>query len=106
MIAAVILSLHGAAGIYAFWTRKKKGGWGEGILALAFVGVIFSVGWTIVTMLTSVLVAPEGLAEWLNRDSLTLTLLTIAEGFFYYFFLRPGKTEQGQTDDRPPVSGG
>jgi len=100
MIAAVILSLHGAAGIYAFWTRKNKDGWGEGVLALAFVGVIFSVGWTVLTVLTSVLVAPEGLAEWFNRDSFTLTLLTFAEGFFSYFFLRSGKTE------RTPVSGG
>jgi len=105
MIPAVILALHGAAGIYACWTRKKKGGWGEGILALAFVGVIFSVGWTIMTMLTSVIMDPEGLAEWFNRDAVTLTLLTVAEGFFYYFFFRSGDAEKGPSDGTPSVSG-
>ncbi len=104
MIAAILLALHGAAGIYAFWTRTNKGGWGEGILALAFVSVIFSVGWTIMTMLTNVVLAPEGFAEWFDRDTMTLSLLTIAEGFFYYFYLRSGKAGRDQTPGRPPVS--
>lgn len=103
---AVILGLHGAAGIYAFWTRMQKGGWGEGILAVAFVGVIFSVGWTIMTMVTSLIMNPEGFAEWFNRDAVTLTLLTIAEGVFYYFFLRSGDAEPGPSEGTPPVNGG
>jgi hypothetical protein len=106
MIAAVILALHGAVGIYAFWTRKEKGRWSEGVLAVAFVGVIFSVGWTIMTMLTNVVLEPEGFAEWFNRDAVTLTLLTVAEGFFYYFFLRSGNAETGPSSGTPPVSGG
>jgi hypothetical protein len=106
MIAAVILGLHGVAGVYAFWTRRKKGGWSEGILAIAFVGVIFSVGWTIMTMLTSLVMEPEGLAVWFNRDTVTLTLLTVAEGLFYYFFLRSGNEEPGTSNGTPPVSGG
>ena len=104
MIAAIIVALHGALGIYAFWTRRREGGWGEGILALAFVGVIFSVGWTIMTMLTSVVFSPEGFAEWFNRDTVTLTLLTIGEGFFYYFFLRSDRAGRNQMEGKPPVS--
>jgi hypothetical protein len=103
MIAAFILVLHGFAGIYAFWTRGKNAGWGEGVLALAFVGVIFSVGWTIMTMLVSLALPPEGFAEWLNRDTTSLTLLTIAEGFFYYFFLRSDRPEQDTQRQQPPV---
>lgn len=102
MIAAVILGLHVFAGIYALWTRGKNAGWGEGILALAFVGVIFSVGWTIMTMLVSLVFPPEGFASWFNRDTLALTLLTIAEGFFYYLFLRSDGPEQDTPRQEPP----
>lgn len=103
MIAALILGLHVFVGIYAFWTRGKSAGWGEGVLALAFVGVIFSVGWTIMTMLVSLVFAPEGFAAWFNRDTIALALLTIAEGSFYYFFLRSDGPEQDPTGQGPPA---
>lgn len=88
MVAAVILVLHVVAAGVAFVSRRKKGGTGEGLLAVAFVGIIFSVGWTIMTIVTSLLVDPEGIAPWLDRDATTLALLTGAEGVFYYFLLR------------------
>lgn len=88
MIAAIILGLHILGAAYAFASGFRKGRWGEGVLAFAFVGIIFSVGWTIMTMLTSLFLEPEGVAEWMNRDAVTLVLLTIAEGIFYYFLLR------------------
>lgn len=94
MVAAIIFVIHGVAGIYAFWIRGKKAGWREGVLALAFVGVIFSVGWTLMTMLVSLVLPPEGVAEWFNRDAAALTLLTVAEGFFYYFFLRSDESDR------------
>lgn len=101
MIAAFVLALHVFAGIYAFWTRGKTAGWREGVLALAFVGVIFSVGWAIVTMLVSLVLPPEGFAEWFNRDTIALALLTIAEGFFYYFFLRSDGPGQDKLPQEP-----
>ncbi len=103
MIAALILIVHGAACVYAFF-RYRKEGIGEGILAVAFVIIIFSVGWTITTMLAK-LVYPYGLVEqWISAlqgshlsrlfakelsiDTFSLLLLTIAESFFYYYYLR------------------
>ena len=88
MIAAIILGIHIAAGVYAFFSRTRKDGWGEGVLVFVFVGIIFSVGWTMMTILTSLVLPPEGFAEWFDRDAVTLILLTIAEGVFYYFFLK------------------
>ncbi len=102
MISGFILALHVIGGIYALWTRGKSAGWGEGVLALTFVGVIFTVGWTVVTMLVSLVFPPEGLAEWFTRDTIALALLTIAEGFFYYFFLRSDKPEQDTPQNQPP----
>lgn len=58
MIAAVIFALHAIFMVYAFITYKKES-IGEGLVAVAFVGIIFAVGWTIATMLTNLLFAFE-----------------------------------------------
>jgi hypothetical protein len=106
MASAFILLLHGCAAIYAFISRRREGGIGEGLLAVAFIGIIFAVGWTISTMLTNLLFTPEFFIKWyyhqtdslflitlrkeLNRDTISLLLLTFGELGFYYVFLKEG----------------
>ena len=83
----------------------------EGLLAVAFLGIVFAVGWTIATVLTNLLFTPEFFIKWyyhqtdslffrtlrkeLNRDTLSLLLLTFGEVGFYYLFFK-GKDEQSQ----------
>lgn len=93
MIAAFIFVLHVIAAIYAFYSRWQKEGLSEGLLAVGFIALIFAVGWTISTMIVKLFFEPEGLAEWLDRDTIALAFLTIAELFFYYFLLREVKLE-------------
>jgi len=111
MAAAFIFFLHACAAIYAFITRRRAGGLGEGILAVAFLGIVFAVGWTIATVFTNLLFTPEFFIKWyyhqtdslflralrkeLNRDTISLVLLTFGEVGFYYFFLE-GKDEKSQ----------
>ncbi len=95
MISAVIFVLHGLAAVYLFVSRKKKAGIGEGFLAVGLFGILFSVGWTILTMVSRLLLTPEGLAEWFDRDTATLSMLTILEASVY-FALRPGN--EGRED--------
>ena len=107
MIAAAILIVHLAACIYAFIAFKKEG-IGEGVLAAAFVVIIFSVGWTITTMLAKLVYPYQLVGRWveglqgtatsrflakeLTIDTFALVLLTVGECFFYYYYLRSGKT--------------
>ena len=111
MAAAFIFFLHACAAIYAFITRRRAGGLAEGILAVAFLGIVFAVGWTIATVFTNLLFTPEFFIKWyyhqtdslilralrkeLNRDTISLLLLTFGEVGFYYFFLE-GKDEKSQ----------
>ena len=106
MVAAVILILHGAAALYAFLKYKKESAT-QGLLAVAFVALIFAVGWTISTMLTNPLLNSDVMRNWygspadstfssllkkeLDRDTVALVFLTAGESVFYYFFLRPDK---------------
>lgn len=79
---------------------------GEGFLAIAFIGIIFAVGWTIATMATNLLFAPEWFVQWywqpldswvwrtvrkeISRDAISLLILTGGEIAFYYFYFRIG----------------
>jgi hypothetical protein len=110
MVAAFILALHFIAALYAFIRWKKSGGLAEGLLAVAFIAIVFAVGWTIATMLTNLLFTPEFFIRWyygetrsfflqtlrreLNRDAISLLLLTFGEVAFYYFYLRSEKRER------------
>lgn len=109
MIAAFIFVLHFCAAVYAF-VKYKKDGIGEGFLAVAFVVIIFAVGWTIATMIAKIVYPDVLVAHWvaglqatrysrmlakeLTIDTFSLVLLTIGESFFYYFFLPAGENKE------------
>jgi hypothetical protein len=118
MASAFIFVLHACAAIYAFITRRRAGGISEGLLAVAFIGIIFAVGWTIATVLTNLLFTPEFFIKWyyhqtdslflrtlrkeLNRDTISLLLLTFGEVGFYYVFLsgKEDGSKQLPTEER------
>jgi hypothetical protein len=104
MAAAYIFILHIITAGYAFISRRKTGGLSEGLLAVAFIGIVFAVGWTIATMLTNLLFTPEFFIKWyyhqtdslflrtlrkeINRDTISLLILSFGEVGFYYLFLK------------------
>ncbi len=64
-----------------------------GFLNLALIGIFFAVGWTISGMIAKVVMEQEGLGIYFDRDTFSLTLLTIAEYFFYRFYFKDIFTE-------------
>lgn len=115
MVAFFIFVLHALGFVYAFVTRKRDGGTSEGILAVAFMGIVFAVGWTIATMLTNLLFTPEFFVKWyyqhtespflsalreeFNRDTISLSVLTLGELCFYYILLR-GAREKSESEKK------
>lgn len=110
MISGFILAAHGAAAVYAFFRYRKESS-SDGFLAVAFFVLVFSVGWTISTMVTSPLLNADVISQWyqkpaesnfsriakreLNRDTIALLLVTACETVFYYFYLRTEKKSEG-----------
>ncbi len=106
MISGIIFALHGIVAIAVF-IRYKKTSFSDGLLAVAFVGIIFAVGWTIATMVINLLFSIRWFTDWywqpleshiwwlvrkeLNRDTLSLLLLTTGEIFFYRFYFQAEK---------------
>ncbi len=88
MIAAILFALHGAVLLGLVLQKLRSGGLAEAALAGGFFVIIFSVGWTIAGLLANILFAPEGLAEWMNRDTISLVGVSAGEVVFYAIFLR------------------
>ena len=92
MIPLFVFFVH-IVGFAAIFTKRwQEEGIGEGVLGLVFALLIFFVGWSMASFIMKFVMQPEGFGKWFDRDAASLLLLTVAEGIFYYFYLR---------DDRP-----
>ncbi len=122
MTAAFIFLLHIVLVAFAF-LKNKKDGIGEGFLAVAFVGIVFAVGWTIAAILTNLLFAPVWFIKWywqpldswvwrcirkeISRDTISLLFLTAMEITFYYFYFLTGRNQdkrEKKEEDTPSTS--
>ncbi|OLD74755.1 MAG: hypothetical protein AUI33_05995 [Ignavibacteria bacterium 13_1_40CM_2_61_4] len=84
MITLFIFYLHTMAAVALYTKRWQGSNWKEGLLAVGFLLLIFSVGWTMSTFLVSLFVSERGFGIWLDRDTLALVVLTMLEAVFYY----------------------
>jgi hypothetical protein len=84
MIPLIIFYVHIVGICAAFTSEYQKEGIGSAFLSVGFVVLIFSVGWTISTFVLKYMMSEAGFGLWLNRDAISLLLLTIGEAIFYY----------------------
>ncbi|MDE3057998.1 MAG: hypothetical protein KGJ59_08585 [Bacteroidota bacterium] len=96
MIPLFVFYLLTIAAVYAFVQQYQEEGLGAGVLAVGFMILIFSIGWSICTFLLKLVIGPKGFGFLLDRDALTLLLLTMLESGFYYFFLKSYSTTKAQ----------
>ena len=88
MISVIIFLIHIIFIIYIFYKRNKIDSFNAALLDLIFIILIFSVGWSLSSMLTKLIFESEGLANWLDRDTISLLILTIGEFFFYRIYFK------------------
>ena len=88
MVPLIVFYLHIVGSAAAFTRRWQEEGIGEGVLAVFFVALIFFVGWGMTSFIMKIFMAPEGFGKVFDRDSASLTLLTLMEFVFYTFYLR------------------
>jgi hypothetical protein len=88
MIDLVIFYLHVVGFTAVFTKRWQEEGTGEAVLSIAFMALIFFVGWGMASFIVRLILPPEGFGKFFNRDTAGLVLLTLAESFFYYFYFR------------------
>ncbi len=96
MIALLVFYGHTIAAAALFTRRWQESDWKEGILAVGFLALVFSVGWSMSTFILKLVVDEKGVAVWLDRDALSLLLLAVMEGVFFYVQLRRQKRRAGR----------
>ncbi len=69
-----------------FTKKWQEDGLSSGFFNLGLIGILFAVGWTITGMIAKLVMEPEGLGIYYDRDTFSLTLLSAAEFFFYRFY--------------------
>lgn len=97
MISAFIFFAHLMFVLYIF-TKK----WQDESLSAAFINVgliiiLFTVGWSITTSVIKIFFDARGLGLQFNADTMSLTLLSIIEFFFYKFYYGSSKTTEAGT---------
>jgi len=88
MITLFIFYAHVVAAVIIYTRRWQETDWKEGLLGAGFLILIFSVGWSMTTFVMRLLVSERGLAPWLDRDTLALLLLAVAEAIFFSVQMR------------------
>jgi len=93
MISAFIFFAHFIFLLLIFTWKWQKEGTSGALLNVSLVLILFAVGWTITGMIAKFLMEPKGLGLYYDRDTFSLTLLTIVEILFYRFYYKPSTAD-------------
>lgn len=97
MITAFIFFAHLAFMTVIFTKKWQDESLSSAFINMALIILLFSVGWSVTGMLAKAVMEKEGLGIFFDRDTFSLTMLTIAEFFFYRIYYRE-KEEVQATD--------
>ena len=88
MVIAVIFIIHLIFIFYVIYKRIKTDSASSAIIDLIFIIIVFSVGWSLSTMFCKMFWEPIGFGKYFDRDTISLTLLSIVEYFFFKFYFK------------------
>ncbi|MGA7722811.1 MAG: hypothetical protein WCA84_16715 [Ignavibacteriaceae bacterium] len=88
MITAIIFSAHLLFALIIYTKKWQIESISSAWLNVGLIGILFSVGWTITGMIAPMLMDPKGLGIFFDRDTFSLTLLSIGEFFFYLIYYK------------------
>jgi len=86
MISAFIFFAHFIFILLIFTWKWQNDGISTAVMNVSLILILFAVGWTITGMIAKLFMEPKGLGLYYDRDTFSLTLLTIIEFFFYKIY--------------------
>lgn len=94
MVSALIFAAHLIFITVIFTKKWQDESLSAGIINAALIIILFSVGWSISTTIVKIFFDAKGLGIYFDADTISLTLLSIAEFFFYRFYYREDKSTE------------
>lgn len=88
MITAFIFFAHFIFALVIFTKKWQDEDAKTGFINLALIGILFAVGWSIAGIIAKLVMEPEGLGIYFDRDTFSLSLLTLGEIFFYNIYYK------------------
>ena len=92
MIAAFIFFIHFLFALIIFTKKWQEEGISSAFLNVGLLLILFTVGWTITSLLAKFLMEPQGFGLYFDRDTFSLTLLTMGESVFYKIYYKEPTT--------------
>ena len=86
MISAFIFFAHFIFILLIFTWKWQSDGISSAVMNVSLVLILFAVGWTITGMIAKIFMDTKGLGLYYDRDTFSLTLLTMMEYFFYRIY--------------------
>jgi len=88
MVSSIIFAAHFLFILIIFTWKWQNDGMSNAFINVALILILFAVGWTITGLISQLLIEPEGFGFYFDRDTFSLTLLTIIEYFFYRIYYK------------------
>ncbi len=95
MISALIFCGHLFFVLYIFTKKWQDESLSSAFINLSLIIILFSVGWSVTTSVVKIFFESKGFGLHFDADTISLTILSIVEYFFYRFYYR----EKGTTED-------
>jgi len=86
MISALIFSMHLLFILVIFTKKWQDESIGSAFINLALIIILFAVGWSITTAVIKLFIDSKGFGIQFDGDTISLSLLSIVEYFFYKFY--------------------
>jgi len=92
MITAFIFFAHLMFVLIIFTKKWQDESLSNAFINIALIILLFTIGWSISTSITKIFLESKGFGLHFDRDTISLTILTIAEILFYRVYYREKKT--------------
>lgn len=92
MITAIIFFSHFIFILIVYTKKWQEDGISSACMYAALIIVLFSVGWPLTGLIAKLLMNQKGFGIHFDRDTFSLTLLSVLEFFFYNLFFRSSTT--------------
>ncbi|MCS7054247.1 MAG: hypothetical protein NZM09_11020 [Ignavibacterium sp.] len=96
MISGLIFAGHIFFILYIFTKKWQEENIVNALLNVSLIIILFTIGWSIWSMILKIFIEPEGFSLELNRDSLSLIFLSITEYFFYKYYYKEDFNSNGK----------